>query len=235
MSPIAVWYHTILYRGHNPTDGRFSQKPIDPEWSIPLMLEQMETVKNSGLLAACQELVVCVNGDTENQVTARSCAPAKARFIDNGPSARSILPTVRALRAWTQTHRDWLVCFFHIKSVTHKHEALDFAWRKCMENWTLKKWRQCVHDLESGYDSVGTHWLTGEQYGAIVPVPIWGGMFYWAKASFLAGLPDLPPEPRNTEDWWLPERWIGMGQRPRVKDYAPHWPNLPGCSASAAL
>ena len=236
MKPISVWYHTILYRGHNPADPRFSQKQIDPDWSISLMLEQIETLKSCGLLDAAKELVVCVNGDAENQIAARSCAPSKARFIDNGPNSKSILPTVRALRSWALDHQDWLVCFFHIKSVTHANEPLDYAWRKCMERWVITNWRQCVSDLESGYDSVGTHWLTPEQHSAaIVPIPIWGGMFYWVKSSFLVELPELPAHPSNTEEWWLPERWIGMGRRPKVKDYAPHWPGLQQCSVSSQL
>ena len=231
---ISLWYHTILSNGHSPKDPRFSQKPIDPDWSVPLMLEQMETVKNCGLMDAADDFVVCVNGGLQNQIMARSCSPPKARFIHNGEHAKSLLATTRAMRQWTIEHPDWLVCFFHIKSVTHPHEPLDFAWRKCSEKWVLKNWRQCVADLKSGCDSVGTHWLTPEVFGpSIVPIPIWGGMFFWAKSSFLRELPDLPEAPSGTEDWWLPERWIGMGRRPKVKDYHPQWPGLQACSASA--
>lgn len=229
---LAVWYHTILMNGQNPKDGRFSQREIDPDWSIPLMLEQMDTLKTSGLLDAAKEVVVCVNGGTENQVAARSCAPAKARFIANGSNAHSLLPTVRALREWSIKHQDWYVCFFHIKGVTHKQQAIDFLWRKCMEHWTIRNWRQCVRDLGMGCDSVGTHWLTPERFHGLVKSPFWGGMFFWAKASFLAELPDVPAEPTCAEDWWIPEHWIGMGHRPQIKDYAPHWPGIDVCSAS---
>lgn len=235
MKKIAVWYHCILMRGQNPQDGRFSQAQIDPDWSIPLMLEQMETVKACGLLDAASEFVVCVNGDSENQAIARACAPPKSRFIDHGANAHSLIPTVRALRVWAAAHPDWYVCFFHIKGVTHKHQTIDFVWRQCMEHWTITRWRQCVADLDAGYESVGTHWLTPEQFGPVCPVPIWGGMFYWAKASFLKDLPDLPLAPRNSDDWWLPERWIGSGRRPKVKDYAPHWPDISACSASSRI
>jgi hypothetical protein len=229
---LALWYHVMLFRGQRPADARFSQAKIDPDWSIPLMLEQMETVKQCGLLDAVDDFVICVNGDSENQSAARACAPAKARFIDNGPDANSLLPTMRHLRNWCLTHQDWAVCFFHAKGVTHAHQTIDIVWRKCMEHWTIKRWRQCVADLESGCDSVGTHWLTPEEYGAQCPIPIWGGMFWWAKTSFLAELPELQTEPKSTDDWWLPERWIGMGRRPKVKDYAKHWPGIQPCESS---
>jgi hypothetical protein len=233
---ISLWYHAMFINGQVPKDLRFSQKPMEEEWSISLMLDQMDTIKKSGLLDAAQELVVCVNGDAINQTIARAAAPPKARFIDHGPNAQSLLLTVHALRQWAIEHKDWFVCFFHMKGVTHPQEPLDFAWRKCMEHWTLREWRRCVADLESGCDSVGTHWLTPEQYGPVtVPVPIWGGMFWWARASFLADLPQLPLAPRNADDWWLPERWIGLGRRPIVRDYAPHWPSLNDCGPACRM
>lgn len=206
---------------------------IDPSFSIPLMLQQMETAKAAGLTDAAQEFVVCVNGDVENQLAARMAAPPKSRFIDHGAKARSLLRTVNRLREWSIAHPDWLVCFWHIKGVTHPGDEFYATWRRCMEKCVIRNWKQCVKDIESGLDTVGAHWLTKEQFGNCVTFPFWGGQFFWATASFLAELPALPMEPTCRQDWFLSENWIGMGRTPRLKDYAPHWPNPGPCQKNA--
>lgn len=217
---IAIWYHTRLFDG---------EPPINPDVSVPLMMEQMETITKCGLLDSAADLVVCVNGGNDNKAGARSLAPSKARFIDNGSGAKSLLPTVGRLREWCQRHPDWLICFFHIKGVTHPEDATYLTWRRCMEKHVLLRWRQCVRDMETGLDTVGAHWLTKEKYGPCVTFPFWGGMFFWARSNFLAELPPLPETPQCRNDWFLSENWIGMGRTPKLKDYADHWPGLNSC------
>lgn len=221
---ISVWYHTTLY---DPESG------IDPDYSISLMTEQMDTLKSSKLLDAASEVVICVNGNSENQVAARAIAPKVSRFVDNGANTKGLLRTVNVLREWSKAHPEWLVCFWHAKGVTHPWDQLNTLWRLCMEKCVIKNWQRCVCDINSGYDSVGAHWLTPEQYYGIVHQPFWGGQFFWAKASFLSELPELPNNPKCRDDWFLSERWIGTGRRPRVRDYAPHWPGIQQCGANA--
>lgn len=220
---IAVWYHTRLFGG---------EPPIDPDWSIPLMMEQMDTLKDTGLLAAAQDFIVSVNGDSENQSAARAIADKRARFIDNGADCKSLLKTMNDVREWAMSHHDWMLCFFHIKGATHPYDGFYTVWRKCMERWTLRNWLQCVRDIEAGYDTVGAHWLTKEKYGNCVTFPFWGGQFFWARASFLAELPAIPMKPTCRQDWFLSENWIGMGRTPKLKDYAPHWPGPKPCGAN---
>lgn len=224
MNKIAIWYHTRLFGGE-PT--------INPDWSIPLMLEQMETLKTTGLLNNCQSFIVSVNGNSENQVAARSLCDRRAKFIDNGADSKSLLRTMNEVRAWAKLNPDWFLCFFHIKGVTHPHDAFYTAWRKCMERSVIINWIRCVQDLSSGYETVGAHWLTREKYGNCVTFPFWGGQFFWARASFLSELPQLPDQPSCRQDWFLSENWIGMGRTPKVKDYAPHWPNPKPCGDNA--
>lgn len=221
---IAVWYHCRLFGG-NP--------PLNPDYSIALMGQQMETLNNSGLLAAANHLFVCVNGNGENRVAARCLAPVKAQFVEHGAKAESLLPTVNALRLWCIANPDAMVCFWHIKGVSHPWDGLTMNWRLCMEKFVIRQWSRCVADLNLGCESVGAHWLTPERYYGLVKYPFWGGQFFWAKASFLAELPELPNAPKCRDDWFLSENWIGMGRRPRVRDYAPHWPSLNDCGANA--
>lgn len=220
----ALWYHTRLFGG-NP--------PLNPDYSITLMTQQMARLKTSGLLDAASALFVCVNGNGENRTGVRCLAPAKAQFIEHGPQAESLLPTINVLRLWCMANPDWLVCFFHIKGVTHPWDPLTTYWRGCMEKWVIGHWQTCVKDMGLGYDTVGAHWLTPEQYPGLVRHPFWGGQFFWAKSSFLAELPELPNAPACRDDWFLSENWIGMGRRPKAKDYAHHWPSLQDCGVNA--
>ncbi len=219
---IAVWYHCRLFGG---------EPPIDPDFSIPLMMGQMETMKACGLEHAADEIHICVNGGSHNTVAAQTIAPRKATVTCNGRDAKSLLPTVNALRSWCLGHPDWLVCFFHTKGVTHPGDRLSVLWRGCMERHVLLNWRACVFELtHNNCDTVGAHWLTKEKYGNMVTFPFWGGQFFWAKSNFLATLPELPNEPKTRDDWFLSENWIGMGKMPRIHDFAPHWPGLQACS-----
>lgn len=216
MKPISIWYHIRLFGNQPPT--------INPDYSISLMMEQMETLKSSGLLDAAEDLTVCVNGDSENILAAMSLAPENSRFVNNGPGAQGLLATVNALRKWSIDNPNRMVCFFHAKGLTHPGDDFCIRWRKCMEKHVIKNWRTCAEHVDSGVDTVGAHWLTKEKYGNSVTFPFWGGQFFWANTSFLAELPAIPNNPTCPDDWYLSERWIGMGRPPVVIDYAPHWP-----------
>jgi hypothetical protein len=75
-----------------------------------------------------------------------------------------------------------------------------------------------------GFDAVGCHWLTAEQFSSWAPqefpdgTPFFGGNFWMARCDYLRGLPE--PSTRSRFD---AERWIGLGD-PRVLDLRPGWP-----------
>lgn len=214
MNPLAVWYHT-----------RIEGNGLNPDFAASLMAEQMQRLRDSGLADAA-EIFVAVNGDPW---IASALAPAKSTLVDNGPEAESHLPTVVKLGIWVKQHPEHYVCYFHAKGVTHPGDAFNRQWRHCMERVVLDGWQRCVKDLEN-LDSAGAHWLTPEKYGSMVTHPFWGGMFFWARASYLSILPPVPDKPTCRDDWFLSERWIGTGpRRPKVRDYAPHWPSAKDC------
>jgi hypothetical protein len=94
----------------------------------------------------------------------------------------------------------------------------------------VQNWRTCVQDLDSGLESVGSHWMTGDQTPP--GQSIWAGNFGWAKSAFLATLPSIMERDRiklsgidSIESRYESEVWIGNGPRlPKVKDYhGPNW------------
>jgi len=222
MRHLAVFFHARISGGN---------AAINPVTACPQFREQMDLLRSTRLYDAAHELYIGLNG--EGADFARNAAPPGATLIEHG-NAESLLPTCHFIEKWIQTHPDWFLCFHHTKGITHPGDPLNIAWRRCMELAVIENWRGCVNDLESGLDSAGAHWLTPERYGASMGTPIWGGMFFWVTAKFLMTLPKLPGTITKQDDWYLPERWIGSGGvRPRVRDYADHWPNFTICTENA--
>lgn len=133
--------------------------------------------------------------------------------------------TLRALHAWAkQAPPGEPVLYAHSKGVTHKpgdgrHPLYAPAWRASMTSQVVGGWDRCLKLLRE-YDAVGCHWLTPEAYPEHICVPFFGGNFWWAKAGYLARLPEISNETRhNAEDW------IGLND-PHVFDLKPGWPTF---------
>lgn len=144
------------------------------------------------------------------------------------------------MREWSKEHQGWNCFYWHAKSASHSAEdEMRTRWRHCMEKNVIVNWRQCVRDLDSGFDAVGCHWMappdTPEgQY-------IFAGNFYAVRASFLATLPSMKERDRikmsgidALESRYESEVIWGFGPSlPKVKDYhGPHW--NPGMTATCA-
>lgn len=214
MKKMAVFYHCLFSGG---------SRPILTDFACSIMREQMQALKQSGLLDALDELYIGVNGAEEDGQISRLFAPAKARITVHGARATTEIPTLNLLRKWLPGHEDWYVLYHHMKGVTHPgHIAYDH-WRKRMERAVIWGWRSCIADMDGGIESCGAHWLTPEQFPAIVSSPFWGGTFWWATAKFLLTLPPLPAA--TWANRFEAESWIGRGaRRPSVRDYFPGWP-----------
>lgn len=227
MKKLAVFYHCRLSGG---------EPPINADHAVGIMASQMAALESSGLAARAEEITIGSNGDTFNYTAALAMAPRKATVINHGRDAQSELPTLALIRHWLRDHLDHYVLYHHTKGAGHWNHGEFFAhqWRQCMERAVVWNWRACIEDLDSGYDAVGAHWLTREKYGSSMGptyTPYFGGTFWWAKASYLSTLPDIlhNARPGNTEDRFMAEKWIGLGYQPKVRDYAPHWPNPTHC------
>lgn len=214
---IAVFWHGRMFGGNPPVSNEAHE----------IMEEQMGLLIASGLYDASNLLVIGLN-QNESPVTV---VPPGARIIFHGNNAQSELPTLGYLQDWLPGHEDWYVCYWHAKGARHGHDLLNMTWRRCMERAVISNWRKCIQDLDRGADTVGAHWLTRERFGPMVNRFFWGGNFWWAKASFLKQLPALMRQPRDYNDFYEAELWIGTGPVPKVVDYAPHWPGLIPCSA----
>jgi hypothetical protein len=211
---IAVWYHCLISGG---------SVPINTDFALNIIAEQMHALEQSGLARAAQEFVFAVNGDETDGLAASSLAPAKAKLVCHGKGVTSEIPTMNLIRAWLLGHEDWYVLYHHSKGVTHPGREAFAVWRRRMQHVCVENWQPCVASLDAGYDAAGAHWLTPEQFPGAVTSPFFGGTFWWSTAKYLSQLPPLPAA--TWANRMEAESWIGRRRPyPKVRDFLPGWP-----------
>ena len=219
MKPIAIFYHCLFQIGDEILNS-----------AIEVVSEQMKALKDAGLVDAASEMFAGVNGGHESRVFVESILPAKVKATYHGLESRNENLTIVMLEEWLKEHNDWHVLYFHSKGSTHGPgdplHILGANWRRCLMRGVVDNWKTCVADLESGYDSVGSHWMPGMCDGT---QNIWAGNFWWATSNFLRTVPSIYLRDRikvsgikSMESRYESEVWLGNAPRlPRVKDYHP--------------
>lgn len=221
MKPVAIFYHCLFH---------MEQPPKYLPAAAQIIADQMRRLKDSGLEAACSEMIVGVNGGEESKPFASVLLSHKARPVFHGLQCRNECRTIRLLEDWLPGHADWFVLYFHSKGAT-KPPGDDFTgrWRGCMMKHCIDNWRQCVAALDEGYDVAGVHYMQppatpAGQY-------IMAGGFWWSKVSYLKMLTPIMERDRiklsgidALESRYEAEVKIGNGPTPpRVKDFHPNW------------
>lgn len=214
MKPLAVFYHSW----YAPN-------------AFPIIKEQMETLRDSGLLAEASHITVGLNGKPDGEVW----IPPVNIIVHPEGSANENLTMVEA-HEFAKKNPDWYVLYFHSKGATHEpgHWCIPLMtnWRNCMMEHCVKNWKTCVDDLQT-HEAVGVHWLDAS---ITKNFPYFGGNFWWARSEFLATIPSLYERHKtrtgNLWDWdnrYEAEVWLGQAPRlPIVKDYHPGHPGIHG-------
>lgn len=215
---LAIWYHCKVFGAGIPSEDE----------AVAILAEQMSALKSSGLAEAASEIHIGVNGDNGQGLLAAGFAPDKSIVHVHGPDATTELPTFALLRQWVAgltAPWDWAVLYHHSKGVTNPQDPFRHHHRRVMQGFCVEKWRQCVKDLERGYDAVGCNWVDPITR-PVLPGRFFAGNFWWARADYLM---TLPPLANHANDYNLVERiqaegWIGSAKdRPKVLDYErPH-------------
>lgn len=149
---------------------------------------------------------------------------ARAWFQRNLPCVDSFVErdagwehsTLSAVRSWAAVNDPGAVLYMHAKGSYHVTE-LNQAWRECMTEVLVGRWRECLEIIRRGGDVVGSHWFGLDATDA--PFPHFAGNFWWASSAYVAGL----PEPGPVHDRYSAEAWIGMND-PFFRDLSPGHP-----------
>lgn len=215
---IAIFYHCLFYAGEPPTFR---------ESAYRIVYEQIKALEGSGLLEACSHFVVGLNGGQESESFKTVLIPAKAKVVMHGLASKAENLTLVELEKWAPNNPDWCVLYFHAKGCTHDATS-DYGkfaarWRNCMMRRCVVEWRNCIELLESGYEAVGCHWLTG--MGQDKSQSLFAGNFWWATSNFLKTVPSIFLRDRikqsgiaSVESRYEAEVWIGNGKLPKAKD-----------------
>jgi hypothetical protein len=198
--------------------------------AIHITSEQMHSVRESGLLDACDEMVVGINGGKESESVAKAILPNKARLVFHGLESKAENLTIVEIEKWAPSHPDWKILYFHCKSATHKpntdYHGLSSNWRRGMMGDLVKNWRTCVKDLEN-HDIACSHfmWNMGSDQSQHIPA----GNFLWLTSNFAARLPSIYNRQRikesgisSAESRYESEVYWGNGPKPRVMQYHPN-------------
>ena len=222
--PILVFYHGLFLMGDPP-----ELLPAAAE----IIKDQMDRMAECGLTEAASEIRIGINGGVESTAFAY-LLPSKAQIFYHGLQCRNEIRTMLLIEERLKQLEGEAYClYFHAKGASFPPgDIVRGRWRDRMFDNVVMKWKRALADLDSGFDAVGCHWLTPEQYRGLVGHPYFGGNYWIARASFLRTLPSL----RETkevkthgidafESRYIAESWIGLGaKRPAIRDYHPGWP-----------
>lgn len=218
---IAIFYHCLVFKEHN------GRELLDP--AVRIINDQMQMLYNVGLINACQEMVVGINGGEESKNIVDLLIPIKAKIVLHGLQCHTENRTLFEIEKWVPNHPGWKVLYIHAKGATHPEgDPLRTNWRNCMMRNLVKNWRHCVRELDQN-DLVGCHWMTGDKTPP--SQSIFAGNFWWARSDYLASIPSMMVRPRiqesgldSAESRYESEVWIGNGATfPKVKDLHPEW------------
>lgn len=219
--PIIIFHHACFLLGDPPTLS---------DSALQIGIEQMEALKNSGLLEAASEFHVGLNGGTESEFLAQAIFPEKAQVKYHGLSSKSENLTLVMIEDRLKTIDGEAYIFYqHQKGSSHAqgsdYSSLAGRWRHRMMFHCVTNWHQCVADLESGFEAVGAHWLTGQGWDH--SQHYFAGNQWAARASYLKTLPSIFLRERIKNDGisalssrYESEVWIGNGARlPKIRSY----------------
>jgi hypothetical protein len=182
------------------------------DWEIPLA-EHLDALDESGYWQAGHTVTFGIVGILGER---RKVEDMLARRVDGYDAIRADSGnervTLAAVAAYARDH-DGAVMYAHTKGAAHPSEMRN-RWRWTMTRLVVRDWARNLERLED-HDTVGCHWLTPEQYPALVHTPFYGGNFWMADCEYLR---TLPPIARGRG-----EGWVGLGD-PHALDLYPGWP-----------
>lgn len=189
-------------------------------------LEQINRIRNSGLMDNIDQFYICINGDLTQFLNSVSALQEykNIRFIIKDDVSVWEYPTLTFLHQQCQLDtEDSAVFYYHLKGLSRPN-AFATDWRRFLEYWNIDNWRACYETLQQGYDTVGVNYTRSEDG---IQWPHYSGNIWWARSSYIKKLRSLPdpkkpatsPVSEFTGYTYAPhtfrfdhEAWIGSGK-----------------------
>ena len=167
-------------------------------------------------------VLVGLVGDPETRAVARAWLPHEVA-VEAGAGFEDV--TLNALKHRVSTlPGDTPVLYAHSKGAFHNIPE-NQLWRLYMTEYLVDDWRGRVRELQE-HDVSAWHWTAvggPDPFGKPVSRAFAPGNFWWARADYLKGLPELSPlvEDTRIEAEW----WVGQ-DTPCVKCVSGAWPKV---------
>jgi len=130
--------------------------------------------------------------------------------------------TLRKAHVWSKQNPTGSVLYTHTKGAFHEWDT-QAPWRKGMAERLMYPWMARLQDL-TAYDTVGVWCVTPEEFPGLADWPYYPGNFWWARASYMSQLTELPVLTEETRG--KAEGWVTSGN-PVVHALQPGWPTFP--------
>lgn len=176
-----------------------------------------------GLVDKVEKIIICKVGNAPIGLKYLLEHP-KVKVIDCGPIGHEYETTSR-MRLWAKSlvdNHDALVLYIHNRGSTRSPNEITQKWTQCMEHFLISRHNICISQLKNGKLTVGCalikHFCEREKQpsqlenmmfsknGRPKKRGVWHytGNFWWAKASYIATL----PEPHKICRYRAGEDWI---------------------------
>ena len=156
---------------------------------IGITLEQIELLRQVGLLDVAKEVHICThyNEDSYGELKSRLSYYDNIfykNFDDDYRGWYEYTTCLELQKECNKTYDGFYALYLHNKGA-YTRTIGNYNWRKYMQYFCVEKWKECVDKLEEGYD------LVGAAYGGY-----FAGNFFWANSSYIQRCQQLktPPE-----------------------------------------
>ncbi|MCR5077933.1 MAG: hypothetical protein K6A82_07855 [Prevotella sp.] len=205
---------------HTPTTGLpiygVYHAMLDTGWE-QLVRNQIQNLKDSGLLAATRKFYVSCIAPNEAEVERLKSIidSEKTEIISCLSDPKQYeYPALKFIKQLS-TREDCLVYYFHSKGISYQSLNTDDrqfrsfrrkidAWREMLEYFVFDKWQVAVNALSEGYDTYSCYRWPPRHY------TMYSGSFWWAHSAYIRQLPDFRQEVissnRFYSEVWLFER-----------------------------
>jgi hypothetical protein len=169
------------------------------------------------------QVLVSLIGDPETRAAARALLPHDIA-VEADTGFEDV--TLRAMQQHTRNlPGSTSVLYAHNKGSFHPRPE-NHVWREDLTRYLVTGWRERVTELKT-HDVAAWRWLLPGAHPPgkpelVISLPIAGGNFWWARADYLKGLPELPLL-RTTADRMQAESWLGL-DNPAVACESNEWP-----------
>lgn len=174
-----------------------------------IVREQLQTIRESGLLAACEKIYICQAGKQKFNYGEKT----KVVYYSNLDQFE--YPALHMVKEYTKPGD--VVLYMHTKGASRKHPHIESGdhWRQYMMWGCVERWREHIEALKT-HDVSGVQLttLSTKFKKACEENVVYAGNFWWTSADYLDKLTAPEIDKKNR---WGAEGWI-MGANPNCFD-----------------